>query len=236
MSQQQSASDAAQAFAELGSIDLSTHDMQAVLARVAERTKQTIPGADEVSVSMLRDGKAATAAFTGELALQLDERQYEEGHGPCMEAAQSGSAVLVTNLETDDRWPDYVPSALEAGARSSLSVPLPIQEAVTGALNIYSREVRAFDEEACELAAAFAGYAAVAVANAQLLADAATLARQMQEAMASRAVIEQAKGVLMAQRGCDPDAAFDMLSRASRTSNRKLRDIAAAIVDGVQQG
>ena len=96
-------------------------------------------------------------------------------------------------------------------------------------------EAEAFDDVACALGESFAGYAAVAVANAQLVADTSTLARQMQEAMASRAVIEQARGVLMAQRGCSPEEAFSTMSRASRTSNRKLRDIAAAIVDGVRR-
>ena len=85
------------------------------------------------------------------------------------------------------------------------------------------------------VAETFAGYAAVAMANAHLYETTSALAQQMAEAMSSRAIIEQAKGILMAQQGVDSEAAFAMLSRASQTANRKLRDIAQAIVDGASR-
>ena len=137
-------------------------------------------------------------------------------------------------MEAEDRWPDYAPGAAAAGIGSVLSVPLPMQESVTGALNLYSTTTHAFDDESMEVARGFAGYAAVA--NAQLYATTATLARQMQEAMESRAVIEQAKGVITGQNRCSEQEAFDRLVRASQSRNRKLRDIAAAVVQGVHDG
>ena len=118
---------------------------------------------------------------------------------------------------------------------SSLSIPLPVQETVTGALNIYSRTPHAFDEQTLEMATAFAGYAAVAVANAQLYETAAALASQMQQAMESRAVIEQAKGLIMGQRRCTPEEAFQLLTQASSRSNRKLRDVAADLIASTQR-
>jgi AmiR/NasT family two-component response regulator len=97
-------------------------------------------------------------------------------------------------------------------------------------INIYLREIGLFGDDVVELGREFADYAAVALANANLHAVTAALATQMAEAMASRAVIEQAKGVLIAEQHVDADAAFAILARASRTSNRKLRDFAEALV------
>jgi GAF domain-containing protein len=222
--------DPIEAFAELGRINLAENDLPQVLSRVSELAKRTIPGASEVSVTLLQDSRASTAAYTGELALHLDEQQYEQGYGPCLEAAQAGVTLQIVDMAAEERWPAYVPCALERGARSSLSVGLPIQHAVTGALNIYATEPNAFDVESVALAENFAGYAAVALANAHLYSTTAALAEQMQQAMASRAAIEQAKGVLIAQTGCTPDQAFDLLSRRSQNANRKLRDVAAQIV------
>jgi len=223
------------AFAELGRINLAENDLQQVLTKVSDLAKRTIPGATEVSVTLLRGDRATTAAYTGDLALHLDEQQYQRGYGPCLDAAHAGGTVHIADMTTESRWPDYTPRAVEHGAHSSLSVCLPVQQAVTGALNIYAVASNAFDEEALTLAQTFAGYAAVAVANAHLYATTAALAEQMQEAMASRAIIEQAKGILIAQVHCTPEQAFDLLTRQSQHTNRKLREIAQAIVDAAQQ-
>ncbi len=89
---------------------------------------------------------------------------------------------------------------------------------------------QAYDDEAVDLARTFAAYAAVAVANAHLYDSTAALAEQMRAAMANRAVIEQAKGIIMGERRCSPDEAFALLSKVSQDSNRKVRDVAAALV------
>jgi len=223
------------AVAELGRINLAEGDLGQIFGRVAELAKQSIPGAEEVSVTLIQADKATTAAFTGDLALHLDERQYEQGHGPCLAAAAGGETVHITDMTAEDRWPDYTPEAVREGARSSLSIGIPVQQAATGALNIYSTHPDAFGDDALELGATFASYAAVALSNAHLFSSTAALAVQMKEAMASRAVIEQAKGILIAQRGCSTEEAFDILVRASRNGNRKLRDICQALVEKSQQ-
>jgi GAF domain-containing protein len=167
------------AFTELGRIDLATMDLHDVLTRVSELAKLTIPGADEVSVTLVQDGKATTAAFTGPLAMDLDEKQYETGYGPCLDAARGGETVFINDMEDEDRWPDFTPSAVQEGARSSMSVGLPIQHAVTGAINMYAQKPRAFDAESAELAQSFASYAAIGLANAHLYQSTASLAAQM---------------------------------------------------------
>jgi GAF domain-containing protein len=227
--------DPAEALAELAKIDLRTDDLQSVLQRVAQLAKKTLPGVDEVSVTLIGVKGGVSPAYTGELAIIADESQYAEGAGPCVDAAQGGEAVRIDDVTTEQRWPEYIPHAREIGVGSSLSLPLPVQEAVTGALNLYARAPHAFDQQTYELASAFAGYAAVAVANSQLYETTAALARQMQDAMQSRAVIEQAKGLIMGAQRCSSDEAFDILVGMSSRSNRKLRDVATEIVASVQR-
>lgn len=227
--------DPADAFAELGRIKLSDTDVNGVLAKIAELAKHTIPGTDEVSVTLVRDKGAHTAAFTGELALSLDESQYEHGHGPCLDASAAGISFSVPNMNDENRWPQWAARAAQAGVNSSLSIGLPVHDAVTGALNIYATKPNTFDEDAILLAQTFAGYAAVALTNAHLYDVAATLAQQMQAAMRHRAIIEQAKGIIMGERRCGPEEAFRILSKLSQDTNRKVRDVAAALVAGAQQ-
>jgi GAF domain-containing protein len=223
------------AYAELARIDLAENDLTQVLDRVAELVARTIPGADAVSVTLLQDGGGVTAAFTHDVAVRLDETQYGEGSGPCLAAAASGETLVVDEMTTDRRWPAFAADAQAQGVASSMSVGLPLQKRVRAALNIYGERPRAFDDAAVELGRTFAGYAATVLANAHLYSSTAAFAEQMRTAMATRAVIEQAKGVLVAQEGCTPEQAFELLVRASQAGNRKLRDVAAATVAAAQK-
>ena len=133
---------------ELARIVLSTETLDSVLSRVAELCKKVVVGADEVSLTLVRAGRAATAAYTAELAMQADERQYGLDGGPCLDAGRGGELMHIVDMRTEDRWPDYSPLAVQVGVLSSLSIPLPIQEEVVGAVNIYARKPDAFAEEA----------------------------------------------------------------------------------------
>jgi GAF domain-containing protein len=186
-------------------------------------------------VTLIAHDKATTATYTGRLALDLDESQYGRGYGPCLEAAVGEEIREITDARTETRWPGYTRVSVERGSLSSLSVPVPVREAVHGALNLYGLEAQAFDDDAKAAARAFASYAAVAVHNMHLYESTRDLAVHLDTAMQTRAVIEQAKGILMSQRRCDATEAFNLLAAASQRSNRKLRDIAQAIVDGVHE-
>ncbi|MCG5461799.1 GAF and ANTAR domain-containing protein [Micromonospora sp. NPDC053740] len=227
----ESPTDPADAFAELGRIKLGETSLDIVLQRVAELAKRVLPVPVEVSVTLVRGGTGHTAAFTDELALDMDERQYAQGSGPCLAAATVGDILSVPDLSAEDRWPDWAERGRKAGVGSSVSIGMPIQEAVVGALNVYARTPHAFDDDTVAVLETFAAYAAVALANAQLYESTANLARQMQDAMASRAVIEQAKGIIMAERRCTATEAFNILAKVSQDSNRKLRDVAQTLVD-----
>jgi GAF domain-containing protein len=218
------------AFARLARIKLGETDPAAILQTITGLARQTIPGIDGVSVTLLHPQQARTAAFTGEAALHLDEEQYRHGHGPCLEASASGGTVIVPDMSADSRWPAWSRQATKLGMNSSLSIGLPVRETVLGALNLYATGLEAGDDDTVILARTFAGYAAVALANAGLFDATAALARQLQAATDSRAVIEQAKGIVMGDRRCTADEAFRFLSEVSQDSDRKLRDVATALV------
>jgi GAF domain-containing protein len=222
---------ATQALRDLAGIVLGDSSFEAVLDRATRVAKRAIAGADDVSATMLRDGDPTTVASSGPLAEAVDERQYDLGHGPCLEAARTARPVLVSDLTTERRWPEYARQALEIGIRSSLSLPLIIDNRSIGAFNSYSRTPGCFDdEEVRRLAEDLAAYAAIVLNNADLYFTATTRADQLAEAMKSRAAIEQAKGILMASRHCTADEAFAILVRLSQQSHRKLREVASTLV------
>lgn len=225
----------AEVLAELARIVLAEETLSSVLSKLVELTKQVMQSADEVSLTLVRKGRAETAAYTSELAMQADERQYGLDTGPCLDAARGGQLLHISDMRSERRWPVYAPQAVQAGVLSSLSIPLPIQEDLIGALNIYSRAADAFDARDIAAGEAFAAYAAIAVGNADTFASTAETADHLRAAMVSRATIEQAKGIVMAQGGISPDEAFGMLVSASQRENRKLRDVAKDVVERAQQ-
>jgi GAF domain-containing protein len=220
---------------DLSRVVLADRALTEVLTDVVTIASRGIPGAESTSITLVRGEDAFTAAHHGEMALAADEMQYERGFGPCMDAGRGNVVLRVDDMQTETRWPDYARHVLEIGVRSSLSVPLPYQGSSIGALNIYSSRPDAFrSAEAMTAGSEVAEAVAVAVVNADAHARVVDQAHNMRLAMESRAVIEQAKGVLMAQRGLTADEAFDMLRDASQRYNRKLRDIAAGIVESTR--
>jgi GAF domain-containing protein len=221
--------DPLRAYAELGRIKLDKTSIDGVFSRITDLAHQGLRGADESSITLLRESPQ-TAAASSELARLLDEAQYEHAAGPCLQAATQDAVVSVVDTAADLRWPEWAGVASAAGIGSALSVSLPVREAVRGSLNMYSRARDAFDEATVATAQTFAGHAAVVLANALLYDATLTLNDQLRRAMEHRAVIEQAKGVVMSERRCTADEAFAILTRMSQTSNRKLRDVASALV------
>jgi GAF domain-containing protein len=219
-----------QAFLQLGRLDLSQLTLTEVLGEVASLARATVAGADEVSVTLIEGERARSVAFTGTLAVHLDERQYTSGFGPCMHAAISGDTVAIKDTAVDDRYSDFGAVAARAGIHSTLSVGMPVPQRVVGGLNFYARTTDAFDQSSVDMAQAFAAYGAVALVNAALLDSKVTFAAGLERAMASRAIIEQAKGILIAHNGYDADDAFSDLVRRSQRTNRKLATIAADLV------
>jgi GAF domain-containing protein len=180
-------------------------------------------------VTMMRNGKVTTAACSDPLAREIDEVQYATGQGPCLQAFEDGAVYRIEDIATEERWPEFCAGARDKGLGSSLSMPLIADDKSLGALNLYSRSRGSFDDGR-ELAQLFADQASVAVANADLYSRALALASQLQEALESRDVIGQAKGILMATTKVSADAAFDVLRTASQQRNMKLRAVAEEVV------
>jgi GAF domain-containing protein len=224
--------DPAEALERLGRLSLRELSMDSLLQTVADLTKTVMPGNPEASVLLLVKDRPTTVVSTGALATDLDETQYEKGHGPCLHAARTGEVTEIRDTRADDRWSDYTPRAVEHGNLSSLSIPLAIDrdQQVTGALNVYARRADAFDEASRSVATRFAPYAAVAAGNLYAYQSARDLAENLQTALESRAVIDQAKGILMERHKLTADQAFQLLAQASMMTNHKVRDIADHLV------
>jgi GAF domain-containing protein len=225
-----------EALDRLGRIRLADHSMSSLLDLVVGLAQRSLPGRPEASVTLMKGGRPYTAAFSDTLAKDLDESQYGHGYGPCLEAATSGVVVEVVDTRDDDRWPGYIESAARHGCRSSLSVPLPLHEGVIGGLNVYAREPAAFDGDSREQAPRLASYAAVAAENLLLYEDAVARAANLEVALRSRAVIDQAKGMLMERFRLTADQAFAALAQVSMESNRKVRDVAERFVESGELG
>src|SRR3954454_17972125 len=224
--------DPTEALERLGRMSLRELSMTSLLEMVADLAKTALPCNPETSVTLLVKDRPTTVASTGPLATDLDETQYDEGQGPCLHAARTGELTEIPDTRADDRWPDYTRRAVEHGNLSSLSIPLSIEEKdqVTGALNIYARRPDAFDEASRSVATRFAPYAAVAAGNLYAYQSARDMAGNLQAALDSRAVIDQAKGILMERHKLTPDQAFQLLAQASMNANRKLRNVADDLV------
>jgi GAF domain-containing protein len=180
-----------------------------------------IPGAEAGGVTQVhRRGQQIDVRFaTDPLVTDLDTAQYDLGEGPCLDSAYEHRTVRVSDFETDLRWPAFAARARALGAGSMLSIQLYVQGEDLGALNMYSRQPAAFDDESEQVGLVFATHAAIALAGAQR-------EQQLNVAISSRDIIGQAKGILMERYKLTADQAFAVLTKASSEQNMKLRDVA----------
>jgi GAF domain-containing protein len=215
---------------ELATVVLVGRDLADVLDEITKVARRAMPGTEAASITLIRGENAFTAAYDGQMALDADELQYERGYGPCMDAARAGQVFLIEDMRTEQRWPDYARHAAAQGVGSSLSIPLPFQSATIGALDTYAGRPHAFDEADVALGEDVASWLALAVSNADTAARTDEDLAHMRKAMMSRAVIEQAKGILMERHKVTDDQAFTILTHASQRTNVKLRDVAADLV------
>lgn len=180
----------------------------------------TIAGADHASISSVsRRGEVLTRAATDDLPRAVDLMQYETGEGPCLDTLWDQRTARLPDLNDESRWPVFTARARELGVGSMLAVRLHVQEDDLGVLNLFGDRAHAFTDDSEHTALLFAAHAAVAMAGAQAQA-------QLREAMTTRDLIGQAKGILMERFKLTGEQAFLLLVRASQTSNRKLHDIA----------
>jgi GAF domain-containing protein len=218
---------------ELAGLLLSEETVSGLLDVIVNLAVSGVEGVAGASVSMVvGDGvQLETSNASSAVIRDIDEAQYDGGGGPCVEAIRTGQEVSVAIPNTV--WAAFSDGAAEAGVQSVWSLPLRVKERTTGALNLYSRVGETWEESAAGAARGLAHQAAVVLANAAAMMSTQLTNQHLQEALASRDLIGQAKGILMARESISADEAFDVLRRASQRSGRKLRDVATDVVAGI---
>jgi GAF domain-containing protein len=215
----------------LGDLLAAEEELGRVLQRSVDQLTEAVPGADMASVTVLRGDTGETVASSSKRVWGIDQDQYAAGDGPCLEAARTGRTVRTGVEAAGERWPQFTKSAREAGVESYLAVPLMIDDMFAGSLNLYSEQLHGFADFDEALLRLYAAAACAAIENARRYAEARKVAQQLSRALDSRAGIDQAIGVLMAQRGMTAEQAFAELSSQSQRTNVKLREIAARLID-----
>jgi len=225
--------DLAQKFGALQSLLLTAQGIDDFLTEVAKLATGVAQAAASCGITIHRHGQPLTVASSDALAEQVDEVQYGAGTGPCLDTLESGAIIDVPDLTADTRWPDYRQHALAQGIHSSLSIPLSTGHSTLGALNLYGLRPYTFDRAARQHGEMFATQAATALTLALRSAAQAENASQLEQALTSRTVIDQALGILMAQQRCTAEEAFALLRAHSQNNNHKLRDVAAEVITRV---
>jgi GAF domain-containing protein len=238
LSQVQADSDAAdlqRSLHELATLVSGSLGLPDVLSHVATFAVRAIPGAEGAGVTLLSTDERTTVqglAASDPFVAEIDEIQYTIlNEGPCITAALERRTVRSGSLGGEKMWPRFGPRVGRLGVHSALSLPLIVADRAVGAINVYSRSKDAFDDHAAELGELFATPAAVAVQNAQILAQAQALATQLQAALSSRPIIDQAIGILRGRSGGTAEEAFARLRTMSQSDHVKLVDVAQHIVD-----
>ncbi|MET4592227.1 GAF and ANTAR domain-containing protein [Arthrobacter sp. 754] len=195
-------------------------DPDTLLTDIVHAALDLIPHVADASVSLVTGRRTVESrAASGELPRRIDALQSEIGQGPCVDAAYDERIVRVPDLSRESRWPEFAKAAYAAGARSMLSFQLFVEGDNLGALNLYGDDVNIFDEESEQVGLLVAAHAAVAFSGAQEIS-------QLNQALGTRDLIGQAKGILMERFKISPQQAFHILTRASSDTNIKLRDVA----------
>src|SRR6476469_8971388 len=218
----------------IGGVLESREQLSDYLERGVHAVRRHVDGCDEVGVTILTSGRPHTAAYTTVQTLEIDAVQYALDDGPCLDAARNRRENRVDDLVVDDgRWPAFAKECREDGMRSLLALPLVSGDECVGAINLYGWAPNTFDAFDASLVRVAASRCADAVVAVSALDGVKRLAGQLEQAMASRAVIEQAKGVIMAMRGVPEHEAFEVLRKTSQDRNIKVRELAHQIVTGV---
>jgi GAF domain-containing protein len=216
--------------ARLGTLATGLLPLEATLTRVAEYAVRAIPGAEGAGLTLLEENRSDTIVSTADFVAQIDDIQYTLDQGPCLSAVAERQIVLSGSLGGDRRWPKFGSRAARLGVHSVVSLPLITEEGVVGAMNVYAHDKNAFTPDAERLGQLFAVPAAIAVQNAQVLAQTKRLATQLQTALSSRGVIERAIGIMMSRSGGTEAEALDRLRTLSQHQHEKLPVVAQSIV------
>ena len=229
------ASQLAETFVLLADTLVDDYDVVALLDRLVTTSTELL---GFTAAGILLDdqrGNLAVVASSNEQSRLLEVYQVQSAQGPCVDCVGTSACVRVPDLTQElGRWPLFVPAAQQAGFRSVLAVPLRLRNATIGAMNLFHDQVREASTDDQRLAQALADIATIGILQQRSLHRSSILAEQLQHALNSRVIIEQAKGVLAERASSSMESAFDQLRRFARDRNLKLADAAAAVIRGDQ--
>jgi GAF domain-containing protein len=218
---------------DLQDLLLETQGVEDFLQGLTALAARLIPGGASCGMTVEPSGKPLTVACNNDVAAQVDELQYLLGEGPCLAALADKALVHVDDIAKERRWPGFTKLAVAYEVGSCLAVPLFAGATMIGALTLYSPHRQAFGTGEIERIEHFARSASRALAVAVRLASYTALIDQLRASLATRAVIDQALGVIMAQNRCNQAEAFSVLRDASQRRNVKLRQLAEEIVANI---
>jgi transcriptional regulator with GAF, ATPase, and Fis domain len=222
----------AEVFVELADTLVDDFDLMDFLHLLTDRCVSLL----HVSAAglLLTDQRGALqlVAASSEQTRLLELFQLQADEGPCMDCFRTGRPVAVADLDlAADRWPRFVAEARQRGFGAVHALPMRLRTDVIGALNLFGAEAGALDEDTAQLGQALADVATIGLLQERTIRHRATLAEQLQTALNSRVIIEQAKGVITERHHVDIDRSFELLRKAARTNNRRLSDLARALVE-----
>jgi GAF domain-containing protein len=222
--------DVVSALQHLADVLQTQRTLGAVLAGIAEAAVTSVPGCDAASVALSIEGRPATAAVTGRIALELDMVQYDSDEGPCLTCFQNVETLRLDIVDADDAFPHFAIAARGRGVRGVLSVPSIWGAELIATLNLYSRR-GPFDQTAASTATVLAAQVAIAVSRSPEFAAARATVEQAQRDVDDRADVDVATGVLMGTQGCTSEQADGLLRQAAVHEERSIVEIAHRIID-----
>ncbi len=218
-------------------------DVTTTLGRFVSRVVRTVPDCEEAAITVLDNGKAEivarfhkTADPTAEPARATLAEQLIKDGGPLYETFTYREPRRIGDLASDQRWPEFDATAINAGYRSCLFLPLPAVSDSAASFSLFSNKPDAFGSTSYDVVLLFALHAGVAFDNVKLFNDSRTLVEQLRTALTTRTAIGQAQGLLMHRYGIASSVAFDVLKRCSQDANVKLRELSADLVEAQNKG
>lgn len=223
----------ARTFVELADTLVEEFDLVDFLSTLSQRMVELLDASEVGLILADAGGRLRAMAASSERLHLLELFEIQNDEGPCLECYDSGEQVInVVLADADPRWPTFAPRARHDGFQTVHALPLSLRTQVIGVANVFSADAQQLSDREVSLAQSFADVATIGILQAQAIEQTGQLARQLQNALNSRVVIEQAKGVLAERLDVDMQAAFERLRTYARTNNIRLTDVARSAVDG----
>jgi hypothetical protein len=216
---------------ELTALLIDADDVQQALDRLAGFTARAVPGAARCSVTLVGDGAPMTIATSGPQGQALDDVQYSAGHGPGLDATRTRAVVTCQDLTVDDRWPAVAACAAEHGIRAVASVPLDVRRHSVGALNLYLPRAGCIDPHLLITAMAVAGQSEVLLGEVLRRSAQAAMTADLVASLRDGATVDHAIGVIVAQRGCGVQEAYQILRDTAERLNLRPHVVAERLVE-----